>query len=178
MVRAVKLIILACGALAVNASRDQAFADDSQACTNGSLSAESKLYAHSRIATDERPAAVTPKAGPNFISESPALRLTLRAKVVASHSQFLVAVFLGHNCDKDGDRGGQFIGTVAFLDPKIGQSEIFVLPAPEHGFPSIPPGDVKLTVELVSAVAPDPTRPLERPLENVAVEVLDAEFAK
>jgi hypothetical protein len=53
----------------------------------------------------------------------------------------------------------------------MGQSQDFVLAAPEKGFPSVAPQNVQLTVKLIPA---NPARSLAK----ASVEVVKAQFAK
>jgi hypothetical protein len=169
MVRPRKSVVL--GVLAAIAGGEQAVAQYPMDCANPPSPVEAKMDTGLQVATPDRPAAVVPKAGVNLASHSPALRLTLQPTAADPDSPFVVAVFASNSCENKGKQPGQFIGTVSFLPAKTGQSQVFVLPAPEHGFPSIRPEDVQLTVKLISA---NPARPLG----NVAVDVLGAEFSK
>jgi hypothetical protein len=171
VVRPRKIIVLVWSVLAAVAGGSQALAQDTRACENASSSAVSDMGAHSEVATAQQPAEVLPKAGPNLVSGSPALRLTLRPTAADPNSPFLVAVFATYTCENKGNELGELLGTVSFFPLNVGQSQEFVLPAPQQGFPSVLPQHVQLTVRLI------PANPA-RLLGNASVEVLSAQFAE
>jgi hypothetical protein len=125
----------------------------------------------SRTATADQPAEFSPKDGPTSLSRSPALRLTLRPTVADPASPFLAEVFAKDVCGTNPNGLGQLLGVVSFFPLKVGQSQEFVLAAPEHGFPSVATQDVRLTVKLV------PANPA-RSLTDTSVEVVSAQFAQ
>ena len=122
---------------------------------------------HSDVATAQQPAQVTVKAGPNLVSGSNALRLTLRPMEADPNSPFLVAVSASYSCDDKADALDQALGTVAFYPLKVGEPQEFVLPAPRQGLPQ----NAQLTVRLI------PANP-DRSLGNASVEVLSAQFSE
>ena len=170
MVRLGGLVAVTWGALAVAASGDAAFAHDVYQCPGAASAAIQKMTDQSTFATVQQPARIVVGAGPGLVSESSALRLTLRPTAVDPNAPFLAEVFAVDLCNSEGKGLGQLVGTVSFFPLKVGQSQDFVLPAPEKGFLSIAPQRVQLTVKLV------PANPA-RTLNNASVEVLNAKFA-
>ena len=169
MVRLGGLIMVTWGALTA-ASGGATFGHDASQCPGTPSVATQKMIDQSTFATVQKPARVVVGASPGLVSQSPALRLTLRPTAVDPNAPFLAEVFAADLCDSKGKGPGQLVGTVSFFPLKVGHSQDFVLPAPENGFPSIASQRVQLTVRLV------PANPA-RTLDNTSVQVLNAKFA-
>jgi hypothetical protein len=168
MLRACRIALLASAMLVAGAA--QAFAQDAGNCADVSPTGPG-MESRSKVATAEQPARVLPKEGTGLLSRSPALRLTLRPTAADPDSPFLAQVFAKDMCGKSGNGPGLLLGVVSFFPLRVGQSQEFVLAAPEQGFPSVAPQNVQLTVKLV------PANP-ERSLANTSVEVVNARFAE
>lgn len=171
MLRADRMILLSSGLLAALAGGSEASARDVSSCAAGAFATFATMTVGSKLATAQQPAQVLPEAGPSSLASSPALRITLRPMAADPDSPFIAQVFAAKTCGAKEGGPGELLGTVSFYPLKVGQSQDFVLPAPPHGFPSVAPGDVQVTVKLISA---NPARSLE----NASVEVVDAQFAK
>ena len=162
------LLALAAGvALAVDA--DGAPAQDGVLCANATSSVAMSDW--SPVATVQEPAKIVPGDGPNLVSSSPALKLTLRPTAANPNSPFTAQVFARKICGSNKGDLGQLLGEVSFYPLKVGQSQEFVLAAPSQGFPSVAPEGLQLTVKLVSA---NPNRVLD----TASVEVVKARFVK
>jgi hypothetical protein len=123
----------------------------------------------SKTATAEQPARFSTKFGPASLSKSPALQLVLRPTAADPDSPFIVQISAKSLCK--GNANEQLLGSVSFYPLKLGQPQVFVLPAPQRGFPSTPPQDVELTVRLI------PANPA-RSLEHASLEVVKAQFVE
>jgi hypothetical protein len=154
-----KIIVLVFGLLAAFLGGGQ----ETRASDDGS--------AQSRVATASRPAEVSLKAGPRLVSSSPALRLTLRPTEGDPDSPFLAQIFAADLSGTKEQGSKQLLGVVSFFPVKLGQAQVFVLPAPQHGFPAVAPQNVQLIVKLIAA---NPARSLD----NTSVEVVSALFAE
>jgi hypothetical protein len=168
MLRASQVIFLGSAVLIAAIGGDRAVA--ANACVDLSSPPVGNMDS-SRTATAEQPAQVSPKDGPTSLSRSPALRLTLRPTVADPASPFLAEVFAKNVCGTNASGPGQLLGVVSFFPLRVGQSQEFVLAAPEQGFPSVAPQDVQLTVKLV------PANPAGS-LTDTSVEVVSAQFAR
>jgi hypothetical protein len=129
------------------------------------------VNAQSAIATPQRPARIVPQDGPSLISESPALRLTLRPTATDADVPFLVQVFTKDLCGNSESGPGQLLGVVSFFPATIGKSQEFVLPAPAQGFPSTASQNIEITIKLIPANS-------VRELQHASLEVVKARFAE
>jgi hypothetical protein len=147
-----------------------ALAQNAPACIDASSPTGAAMET-AKVATAQQPAKILTKDGPNSLSSSPALQLTLRPTAADPNTPFLVQVFAKDVCAANANGPGELLGVVSFLPVKMGQSQDFVLAAPEKGFPSVAPQNIQLTVQLIPA---NPARSLAK----ASVEVVKAQFAK
>jgi hypothetical protein len=174
MLRAAQIILFGLAMLAAAGGgplfTQNALAQDAHACVDASSPTGAAMET-ANVATAQKPARISAKDGPNSLSSSPALQLTLRPTAADPNTPFLVQIFAKNVCAANANGPGQLLGVVSFFPVKLGQSQDFVLAAPEKGFPSVAPQNVQLTVKLI------PANPA-RSLANASVEVVKAQFAK
>jgi hypothetical protein len=161
-------VVVALG-LCTGAVRETAsLAQSASQCVNGPATRDKIMGAHASVATAEQPALVLPTAGPISVSNSPALRVTLRPTKADPNSPFLVQIF-ANDCETTSGSPEQLLGVVSFFHLRLGKSEDFVVTAPQSGFPPILFQNVQLIVKLV------PANPAES-LVDASVEVDGAHF--
>jgi hypothetical protein len=174
MLRATQIILLGSAVLAAPGSgplyAQTAPAQNAPACVDASSPTGAAMET-AKVATAQQPAQILAKDGPNSLSSSPALQLTLRPTAADPNTPFLVQIFAKDTCAANATEPGELLGVVSFFPVKMGQSQDFVLAAPEKGFPSVAPQNVQLTVKLIPA---NPARSLAK----ASVEVVKAQFAK
>jgi hypothetical protein len=132
------------------------------------VSAGDNMTADSNVATVGHPARISPQSGPKLLSNSKALRITLRPIQANPNSPFLAQIF-AQNVGSKQNQAEQLLGVVSFYPLKPGQSQEFVLPAPKSGFPPVPLSDVRLMVKLIPANS-------ARSIGTASVEVDSAQF--
>jgi hypothetical protein len=169
MSRTIQTLLLGLAVLAAALMGRETRAQAKPACADISSPEGPSMVAQSAIATPQQPARIVPGDGPRLISKSPALRLTLRPTALDPDVPFLAQVFARDVCGGDGP--GQLLGVVSFLPAKIGQSQEFVLPAPELGFPSVARQNIQITIKLIPANS-------ARELDRASLEVVKAGFAE
>ena len=170
MSRTVPILALGLAMLAAAFTGREVYAQGNGACDVYSPEGPT-MDVQSEIATAQQPARIVPKDGPRLVSMSPALKLTLRPTAVDTDVPFLVQIFAKDLCTGSGNGPGQLLGVVSFLPPTIGQSQEFVLPAPELGFPSTSRQNIQITVKLIPANS-------ARELRHASLEVVKARFAE
>ena len=171
MSRTIQTLLLGLVVLAAALMGRETRAQASPACADVSSPEGPSMVAQSAIATPQQPAHIVPGDGPRSIAKSPALRLTLRPTAVDPDVPFLAQVFARDVCSGGGNGPGQLLGVVSFLPAKIGQSQEFVLPAPELGFPSVARQNIQITIKLIPANS-------ARELDRASLEVVKAGFAE